>query len=450
MQTSFLKYANTEVPRYTSYPTAVQFSAEIDQIQYRNWLQELPQSEPLSLYVHIPFCEQMCWYCGCHTNIVTGYQRIGEYLADLACEVTLVAAAMSEHQGPVAELHFGGGSPSLLSGEDFYALVAKLRTQFSFSSQTKIAVEIDPRTMNAAKAAAYAKASVTRVSLGVQDFNLHVQQKINRIQPPEMVRQVINWLKTAGIFAINFDLIYGLPTQSLDDIRRTIDLALEMQPDRFAVFGYAHVPWFKKHQQLIVPEDLPDTALRLQQADLVAELLTNAGYIRVGFDHYARADDALGLASTNSQVRRNFQGYTDDACDVLIGFGASSISALPQGYVQNDPQMGKWRQQVRAGYLPVVRGVGLRQDDKLRRAAIMQVLSQGQLDMAALCRSFDLDAAALDDALPKLAPLAQDGLLTLSNRRLQVTPDGIRFLRNIAACFDSYWQPAQKRHCLAV
>jgi len=257
-------------------------------------------------------------------------------------------------------------------------------------------------------------------------------------------------LKTAGIFAINFDLIYGLPTQSLDDIRRTIDLALEMQPDRFAVFGYAHVPWFKKHQQLIVPEDLPDTALRLQQADLVAELLTNAGYIRVGFDHYARADDALGLASTNSQVRRNFQGYTDDACDVLIGFGASSISALPQGYVQNDPQMGKWRQQVRAGYLPVVRGVGLRQDDKLRRAAIMQVLSQGQLDMAALCRSFDLDAAALDDALPKLAPLAQDGLLTLSNRRLQVTPDGIRFLRNIAACFDSYWQPAQKRHCLAV
>ncbi|PHR62607.1 MAG: oxygen-independent coproporphyrinogen III oxidase [Robiginitomaculum sp.] len=450
MKKQLLKYANIEVPRYTSYPTAVQFHSAIDESQYRQWLGALSASEPVSLYVHIPFCEKMCWYCGCHTNVVNGYDRISAYVDDLLHEIELISKAGSGAIGPVTHLHFGGGSPSMLKPEDFDAIVAKLKANFSFAPNAEIAVEIDPRTVDQAKAERYAAIGVNRVSLGVQDFNEHVQLKINRIQPPEQVRQVKSWLQDAGIAAVNFDLIYGLPGQSLDDIAKSIEIALSMQPDRFAVFGYAHVPWFKKHQEMIKQEDLPDTQLRLAQADLVAELLVAAGYIRIGFDHYAKADDPLGQAMRQNRVRRNFQGYTDDNCDVLIGFGASSISALPDGYVQNDPHMGKWRQAVRAGNLPIVRGLALSDDDKFRGQAIMQILSLGFLDLAAHCQAAGRELAEFDDALAKLAPLEQDGLVKLDDNTVRVTAEGIRFSRNIAACFDVHWQRQENRHSLAV
>jgi oxygen-independent coproporphyrinogen-3 oxidase len=450
MKTEILKYATREVPRYTSYPTAVQFHDGIGEAQARNWLAGVPEGELLSLYVHIPFCEKMCWYCGCHTNVVTGYERIKTYVDDLLTEMDLVSAALSPKAGQVHHLHFGGGSPSMLASSDFAAIIEKLQANFSFAENSEIAIEIDPRTMSADKAARYAKAGVTRASLGVQDFNLHVQEKINRIQPPEMVRQVQNWLFDVGISAINFDLIYGLPGQGSAEITRTLEIALEMRPDRFAVFGYAHVPWFKKHQQMILDEDLPDVHERLAQADLVAKILTDAGYVRIGFDHYARPNDSLAQAVLQNRVRRNFQGYTDDNCDTLLAFGASSISALPQGYLQNDPQMGKWRNSVRDGHLPIVRGVELSDDDRFRGAAIMEILSRGSLDLAAHCRAFGQPETALDGALEKLSLLAEDGLLVLDGRKVQITENGIRFSRNAAACFDNHWKPEKKRHSLAV
>ncbi|VAV87343.1 Coproporphyrinogen III oxidase, oxygen-independent [hydrothermal vent metagenome] len=450
MKPDLLKYASQEVPRYTSYPTAPHFHAGVDRDCYANWLGELPATAPLSLYVHIPFCEKMCWYCGCHTNVVNGYDRVQQYIKDLFAEMDLVANAGAGKAGEVAHLHFGGGSPSLLHGSDFATIVRYLRERFNFAKSIEIAIEIDPRTMGQGKAQAYAKAGVTRASLGVQDFNLHVQQKINRIQPPELVKKQVDELRQNGINAINFDLIYGLPTQSLDDIRRTLDIAIPMQPDRFAVFGYAHVPWFKKHQEMIKSGDLPGVTARIKQADLVADLLVAAGYVRIGFDHFAKADDALGIAVKQRRVRRNFQGYTDDDCDILIGFGASSISALPQGYVQNNPQMGHWRKSVQAGELPVARGLMLDDHDKFLRAAIMQVLSRGDLDANAHCQKWNQPANALDDALAQLAPLAADGLIKITGKTLQILPEGIRFSRNIAACFDSHWKPKARRHSLAV
>ena len=450
MKTSLLNLASQEVPRYTSYPTAVQFHQGVTEKTYTGWLQNLPQNQPLSLYVHIPFCHQMCWYCGCHTNIVSGYDRVQTYVGDLLHEIELVAQKIPDRSNPVVQLHFGGGSPSMLNSEDFISIIEGLKSGFSFDKAIEIAVEIDPRTVDEKKIAAYAGAGVNRVSLGVQDFNLAVQEKINRIQPPEMVQEVVKWLRSAGIYAINFDLIYGLPGQSLDHIRYTIERSLAMEPERFAVFGYAHVPWFKKHQQLIRQEDLPKTNTRMQQAELVKELLVAAGYIRIGFDHFARPDDNLARAAQTKSLRRNFQGYTDDDCDTLIGFGASAISALEQGYVQNDPHMGKWRKSVREGCLPTVRGLGLSDEDKFRRAAIMQILSQGQLDMAALCTKFGRDVDALDDAIPKLQDLPGDDLFHLSGRKILILEQGIRFSRNIAACFDPHWQPVAERHSASV
>lgn len=444
------KYAAQEVPRYTSYPTAVQFNDEVTARTSAKWLAELPEGEALSLYAHIPFCEKMCWYCGCHTNIAPDYSRIDTYVDDLLAEMDLVAKTISPKVGQVKHLHFGGGSPSMLKSPDFARIVSHLKSRFDFAEDAEIAVEIDPRTVDAKKAYAYAQAGVNRASLGVQDFNTHVQKKINRVQPVEMVQNVIGWLHDAGITAINFDLIYGLPGQGETEIAHSLALALTMQPHRFAVFGYAHVPWFKKHQQMIKDEDLPGTMERLAQADQVADNLTRAGYVRVGFDHYARADDNLSIAMREGRIRRNFQGYTDDDCDTLIGFGASSISSLPQGYAQNSPHMGHWRDAVRAGTLPTVRGVALQGEDAFRREAIMQVLGLGHLNLVAHCDRFGMPASAFDEAREKLKPLLADGLAVLDEDDLRVLPEGIRFSRNVAACFDTYWQPKGKRHSVAV
>ncbi len=450
MDPAHKKYALAEVPRYTSYPTAVQFTDAIGEADYRLWLSQIVPGEPLSLYVHVPFCQKMCWYCGCHTTVAHTYDRVGVYATDLIAEIDLLAAALPVHHGGLAHVHFGGGSPTLLSDGDFAAITAKIIAAFGARDDMELAVEIDPRTMNAQKAAALANAGVTRASLGVQDFNKHVQEKINRIQPFSLVKQTVEWLRDAGIGAINFDLIYGLPGQSVDDVRRSTELALSLRPDRLAVFGYAHVPWFKKHQEMIKQEDLPGMEERFAEAHTVGQVLQNAGYVAVGFDHYAHPDDAMAKAVGSGALRRNFQGYTTDTADTLLGLGASSIGALGPGYVQNAPAMDAWRNAIHAGQLPVIRGVKLDGEDAMRRAAIMTMMSALELDLAAHAEAFNAPINAMDDALEKLLPLAEDGLVTLYDRRVTVTEAGRVFVRNIAACFDTHWQPSAKRHSRAV
>ena len=450
MRPEHRKYALAEVPRYTSYPTAVQFGGSVDETHYRAWLAQIKPDAPLSLYVHIPFCRQMCWYCGCHTSVAHSYDRVGVYVQDLLAEIALLAAALPAGHGGLAHVHFGGGSPTLLRDEDFAAITSRISSAFGVRADMELAVEIDPRTMSAQKAAALAAAGVTRASLGVQDFNAHVQRKINRIQPYEQVRDSVNWLRNAGIDAINFDLIYGLPGQSVEDVRRSTGLALGLRPDRLAVFGYAHVPWFKKHQQMIDTEDLPGMEERFAQAAMVGQVLQQGGYEAIGFDHYAHPDDSMAEAAREGRLRRNFQGYTTDTADTLLGLGASSISALEPGYAQNAPSLDTWRNAIHEGRLPVVRGVPLRGEDGLRRAAIMMLMSAMELDAAALCAQFGYPENALDDALGKLAPLQADGLVQLDGRTVRIAHDGRIFVRNIAACFDAYWQSSAGRHSRAV
>jgi oxygen-independent coproporphyrinogen-3 oxidase len=449
MKSQHLKYATTEVPRYTSYPTAAQFGA-LDEQQYRTWLGELREEEPISLYVHVPFCHEMCWYCGCHTTIVSGYDRVGAYFKTLMHEVELLGSAIG-HKPRVSHLHFGGGTPTILSPEHFGRFMQRVGEYFSFLPTADIAVEMDPRTLTQEIIEALVKAGVNRASLGVQDFSPHVQANIHRIQPFYVVDRSVKWLRAAGIRALNFDLMYGLPFQKPADVERTVKRALSLQPDRIAMFGYAHVPWFKKHMQVIADESLPDTMERYAEAQLAADLMRQHGYEEIGFDHYAKPDDAMSVASRNGTLKRNFQGYTVDEADIMLGLGASSIGQMPQGYVQNAPKLNEWRDLVESDHLTVVRGLAITDEDRFYRSAIEKVMTDLTFDMEAHCVEFGRPADALDDALAKLKVLEDDGLVALSGRQLTVVqPQGRRFLRSIAASFDKYWKPSKSRHSKAV
>jgi oxygen-independent coproporphyrinogen-3 oxidase len=449
MRKELVKYANVEVPRYTSYPTAAQFSDNIGEGEYRNWLGDISPRQPLSFYVHIPFCEQMCWYCGCHTTIINSYDRIARYAQTLNRELDLLGRAVPENGG-ISHMHFGGGTPSLLGDDDFIRLIGNVRTNFHFADNAEIAIEIDPRTLSKKKAKTLAECGFTRASLGIQDFDEIVQEKIHRQQSFEVVRQAVEWLRSAGIGKINFDIMYGLPDQTNQAIEKTIELSLKLQPDRFAVFGYAHVPWFKKHQQMIKDEDMPDTGGRFQQANAAADALVAAGYVEVGFDHYALPDDSMAIALKNGTLRRNFQGYTDDVADILIGIGASSIGELPQGYIQNAPSLDVYRDKVEAGELPIVRGVTISPDDILRRSAIEAVMTRLEIDLREHCNRHNVPENTLDAALEKIKPMQDDKLVNIDGHRVVVTQTGRRFLRNIAAAFDIYWKPSPARHSRAV
>ncbi len=449
MKPEYLKYATLEVPRYTSYPTAAQFG-DLDEQLYRQWLGELKADEPISLYVHVPFCREMCWYCGCHTTIVSGYDRVGAYFKTLMREVELLAAAIP-HKARVSHLHFGGGTPTILSPEHFGRFMQLVGEHFSFLDTADIAVEMDPRTLTRDMVAELARSGVNRASLGVQDFSPHVQANIHRIQPFYVVDRSVKWLRQAGFRAINFDLMYGLPYQKPSDVRRTVERALSLSPDRIAMFGYAHVPWFKKHMQVISEDSLPDIIERYEEAQLAADLMREHGYQEIGFDHYARPDDAMSIAARNGSLKRNFQGYTVDEADIMLGLGASSIGQMPNGYVQNAPRLNEWRDLVEADRLTVMRGLAINEEDRFRRAAIEKVMTDLSFDMEAHCAEHSRPLDSLDDALDKLQGLARDGLIELDGRRLTVIePQGRRFLRTIAASFDKYWTPSKARHSKAV
>ncbi|RMD87258.1 MAG: oxygen-independent coproporphyrinogen III oxidase [Alphaproteobacteria bacterium] len=444
-----LRYAAATVPRYTSYPTAAQFSPAVGAAEQRAWLAGIAPGAPLSLYVHIPFCRSLCWYCGCHTTVPHLYERARRYLAHLHHEIETVAALLSADR-PVVHCHFGGGTPTYLNADDLVALIAHLKAHFRFVKDAEIAIEIDPRTLDREMAEALATAGVTRASLGVQDFDPAVQRLINRIQPHQQVATSVDLLRGVGIAHLSFDLLYGLPGQTPDSVTRSARLAAGLRPQRLAVFGYAHVPWFKKHQRAIDESLLPDTAARLEAAQVIATTLLDSGYEAIGFDHFALPTDALAIAARNGRLHRNFQGYTDDSADILIGFGASAISSLPQGYVQNAPHLAAYAQAIGEGGLAGTRGVALDAEDHLRRAAIERLLCDFALDVEAMCRRHGFEAAALDDAFAGLAPLEADGLVRIEGRKIRVTTRGRPFVRHVAFCFDAASKAAPGRHSRAV
>ena len=444
----FARYASRNLPRYTSYPTAPHFTASVDAGTYEGWLRTVEPGTDLSLYLHIPFCRSMCWYCGCHTTVTARPGPIAAYLESLVREMWRVARALPEGC-LVRHVHFGGGTPTLIPAHDFAQLVAALRRHFRLARHAEIAVEIDPRTLAPELVAALARAGVARASLGVQTFDAVVQRAINRVQAPATVAAAVTRLRAAGIEAINFDLIYGLPLQTVQSCLDTVEKALELGPSRVAVFGYAHVPEFKPHQRKIDPAALPDSGGRWEQARAIDDALVAAGYVRIGLDHYAKPDDSLALAARTGTLRRNFQGYTTDDCPVLIGLGASAISSLDQGFVQNVVGIAAYRERVRKDHLPVARGYRLTGDDRLRGALIERLMCDRKVDIAQVCHVFGADPAALVDT-PALRALEADGVISRVRTEIRIRSDSRWLVRAVAAAFDAHFVPGRAVHSSAV
>lgn len=449
MDKTLAKYRDARLPRYTSYPTAPHFTPEVTSADYAAWLGAIEPEQKLSLYLHIPFCSQMCWYCGCHTKVVNSYAPVTNYVALLRREIEMVAAALPGRR-QVGHVHWGGGTPNLLSDEDFAGLMDLLREHFDLTPGAEVAVEVDPRRLSKSQAKALAAAGVNRASLGVQDFNQDVQEAINRVQPFEMVEKCVADLRAAGISSINFDLLYGLPEQDLSKLERNLRLSTALRPDRIALFGYAHVPWMKKHQQLIDEAALPDGPARVKQAGFASKMLAWLGYTAIGMDHFALPEDPMAKALSAGNLRRNFQGYTLDDAEVLIGFGVSAIGSLPLGYIQNSPDFVAYAKAVREGKFAVARGRELNDDDRLRRRAIEELMCHGELDVSALCHAGHIDAESFDKELTELQPLITDGLIELEDRKITVTERGQPLVRVVCAVFDRYLEQSETRHSRAI
>jgi len=437
------------VPRYTSYPTAPHFHAGVDAATYAAWLGALDPAAALSLYVHIPFCARLCWFCGCHTRVVNRYEPVAAYVGTLLCEARAVAAALGPRH-PAVALHWGGGSPTLLKPDDVRRLADGIFQVFGRAPGHAFAVEVDPRGLTPALAAALAEAGVNRASLGVQDLDPAVQAAVNRHQSLDVTAEAVRLLRGHGIAAINIDLMYGLPGQTLDGLLRTVDSVAALAPDRMALFGYAHVPWMKQHQQLIDARRLPDGAGRWRQMTAAARRIREHGYVAVGIDHFARPDDPLAHAHADGTLGRGFQGYTADTGTALVGLGASAIGMLPQGYVQNLVAVRDYQGAIAGGRLATARGVALTAEDRLRRAVIERLLCDFAADVPALAAAHGLPAPTLADAADALAPLAADGLVVQRDGCLAITECGRPFARVVAAAFDAYLRPGMRRHARAV
>lgn len=417
--------AGRSVPRYTSYPTAMEFAAAVGATDQAAALATTTSATSASLYVHIPYCHEICWYCGCTTGAIGKPGRLALYVDALLCEIATIGARFG---GRVTGVHFGGGSPNALPADQLARICDAIRTNFSLADDAEWAAELDPRHLDAAYAGALAAAGFNRVSLGAQTFAPQIQARINRIQPFRKVAQCAAELRGVGIDRINLDLMYGLPGQTLDDIAATIAQALLLRPDRIAMFGYAHLPRQLPRQRMIDGATLPDTQSRFWQSALAHDLLTEAGYAAVGFDHFARASDDLAAATRSGRLRRNFQGFTDDPADILLGLGASAISQFPGLIVQNEKHVGGWRMRAANRQLTGVRGVVRHSDDQLRGAIIERLLCRGTADIAAFVDRH---------GEPEIAELEALGVARRVGSRLEITAIGQPYARIVAAAFDA-------------
>ncbi|MGF7148025.1 oxygen-independent coproporphyrinogen-3 oxidase [Sphingomonas zeicaulis] len=428
------------VPRYTSYPTAVEFHDRIGPADMAGALDAIAPDEAISLYLHVPYCREICWYCGCNTGAANRTARLTAYLDALAGEIDLIAERLGE-RGRVRRIAFGGGSPDVVPAVTFIALVDKLRASFN-CDEPVLSVEIDPRGFDAAFAAALATAGVSRASLGVQTFDPAIQAAIGRVQPTVLVTEAVRMLRDAGVGSINVDLMYGLPGQTDASLSETLETALVLAPERLAVFGYAHVPRMVPRQRRIDAAALPDARARFRQAELAHAMLVDAGYVAVGFDHFARPDDALARAAAAGTLGRNFQGFTEDGAEVLIGMGASAISAFPDRLLQNEKNSGLYRAHIAAGRLPIARGLHRTAAEQREGRAIAAILAHGAADIA------DIEAPAV--ARKRLHAFEAAGLVRWRGSRLILADDARPYARTIAASFDRYRQTDAGRFSTAV
>lgn len=432
-----IRYGEERLPRYTSYPTAPHFSDAISHQTYRQWLASIPEERTVSIYLHIPFCQSMCWYCGCNTTISRRDAPIAEYLAALRREIDVVTSHVARPL-QVNQVHFGGGTPTIVTPVQFAELMNLLRQKFTLLPDAEVAVEIDPRTLTREMMLELGASGVTRASLGVQSFDPVVQQAINRIQSFEDTAAATKGLRAAGVRRINFDLIYGLPHQTVASCFDTVRKCLQLCPDRLSVFGYAHVPTFKKHQRKIDEAALPDGTNRHLQANMIACDLTAAGYRQIGLDHFALPEDSLVTAQSAGNLHRNFQGYTTDTSDVLIGFGASAIGRLDQGYVQNDVSTRSYCAQAGRGNLATRKGYALTVDDRLRADIIERIMCDFRVDLRQVCTRHGTTLEAVLQSATRLHTLTADGVVHLEGPVLTIADDARYLVRSVASAFDAY------------
>lgn len=434
-----LQKYNQPGPRYTSYPPATHFTEEF---QTTNLNPQTPS--PLSLYFHLPFCSTQCLYCGC-TNIVTGdYSKSAEYLEYLKKEIAL-RRPLIHGDSEVIQIQLGGGTPTFLQPGEIIELGQLINDNFSVSQQVEAGVEIDPRSLTIEKVKALRTAGFNRASLGVQDIDALVQKTIARVQPMELIEQSNRWLRESGFDSINFDLIYGLPNQTLETFEQTLDHSLALEPDRFAIYSYAHIPWIKSFQKSF-EDALPDAELKMKLLQLTIEKLTGAGYVYIGMDHFAKPDDGMAQALNNGTLQRNFQGYSTHKGVDLHGFGMSSISHAGGNYFQNHKELDAYYDALNSGSLPIVRGYTMTDEDKVRYQAIMHIMCNLYIDYADLSAELGVDFTEhFKSDIESLDDLEKDGLLQREEKGLRVTPLGRLFVRIIAMRFDAYLQAEQRK-----
>ncbi|MEQ9260355.1 MAG: oxygen-independent coproporphyrinogen III oxidase [Roseovarius sp.] len=427
---------DTNVPRYTSYPTAPHFSAAIGHSDFRRWLNAIEPGAQVSLYVHVPFCRRLCWFCACRTQGTQSDAPLASYLELLKEELALLRAELPEGV-TLKRLHWGGGTPTLLRAPMLRELGQAITEVLPFAEGYEFSVEIDPNEMDAPRLDALAACGMNRASIGVQDFDPEIQATIGRSQSYEITRDAVQEIRARGVASLNADILYGLPHQTRARITESVQKLLTLEPDRVALYGYAHVPWMAKRQQLIPSDALPTPEERLRLFETARRLFLWDHYEEIGIDHFATKDDGLTIAQKTGRLRRNFQGYTDDTAEVLIGMGASSISRFPQGYAQNAPATGAHAAAIREGRFSTSRGHAFKGEDKLRARLIEALMCDFRIDAAEIRRDFGVSAAKLDAMLGKVAE-AFPGMLTRSEAGLSVPLEARPLTRVIARSFDSY------------
>jgi oxygen-independent coproporphyrinogen III oxidase len=433
---SALGLFDSRVPRYTSYPTAPVFSPAVGRTMQKRQLAALDPKVPVSVYIHIPFCERLCWFCACRTQGTQSLSPVESYIITLEAELALLAQELPKGLR-MGRLHWGGGTPTILPPHLIHRLARALKAVFPHTPDWEFSVEIDPTLVDRDKIAALASEGMSRASIGIQDFDPLVQQAIGRAQPYEATWACVEDLRAAGITSLNADLVYGLPHQTPARMADTLDKVLSLRPDRIALFGYAHVPWVAKRQKLIDEAMLPDDLARHALAGQSAAAFAAAGFVPIGIDHFALPQDGLAQAARSGHLRRNFQGYTEDTCPTLIGIGASSISRFAGGYVQNAAATSAYVEQIKAGHLAGSRGHEMTSEDLMRARAIEMIMCDFTLDRKALEQEFGTLCAGLEEDLTKVVARFGD-LVILSTQRLEITAEARPLTRLIASLFDAH------------
>ncbi|WP_035725715.1 oxygen-independent coproporphyrinogen III oxidase [Bradyrhizobium murdochi] len=438
------RYARLQVPRYTSYPTAAEFATDVGTTDQRRWLQNIDTAEAVSIYLHVPYCRELCLYCGCNTKKALRDDVISVYREALEREIALVSDAVSAPLR-IARLHWGGGTPSILGADGLASVMQVLRDRFVFEPGFGHAIELDPRYVTPLLAASLKELGINRASLGVQDVNPLVQAAIGRRQPMQDVAVAVLRLRANGIGNLNFDLIYGLPLQTVASLRKTCEIVAMLSPDRIACYGYAHMPRLKANQRRIDERALPDVEERIDQAGIIAQEFLRQGYQKIGIDHFAKPGDSLARAASSGRLHRNFQGYTDDGRETLVGLGASSISRFPDGYVQNISDVPSYVRAISSGRLAASRGCRLDAAERQRARTIESLMCQFEADLDVTAPDM-----AFDEEFALLQPLVRDGLVQIKDRIVMATEAGRSVVRVIAAVFDPHTRVDTARFSKAV